>query len=64
MLTDSQHTCVRVSDLLYLLYIYIYIYHMRHWHALSHLLHFVRHEGRLATIGTTRVTRSMARAAN
>ena len=30
---------------------------MRHWHALSHLLHFVRHEGRLATIGRTRVTR-------
>ena len=46
------------------IYIYIYIYHMRHWHALSHLLHFVRHEGRLATIGRTRVTRSMARAAN
>ena len=27
---------------------------------LSHSLHFVRHEGRLATIGRTRLTRSMA----
>ena len=27
---------------------------------MSHSLHFVRHEGRLATIGRTRLTRSMA----
>ena len=25
------------------------IYNRKHWHALSHSLHFVRHEGRLAT---------------
>ena len=36
------------------------IYNRKHWHALSHSLHFVRHEGRLATIGRTRLTRSMA----
>ena len=36
------------------------IYNRKHLHALSHSLHFVRHEGRLATIGTTRLTRSMA----
>ena len=33
------------------------IYNRKHWHALSHSLHFVRHEGRLATIGRTRLTR-------
>ena len=32
----------------------------KHCHALSHSLHFVRHEGRLATIGRTGLTRSMA----
>ena len=26
------------------------IYNRKHWHALSHSLHFVRHEGRLVTI--------------
>ena len=36
------------------------IYNRKHWHALSHSLHFVRHEGSLATIGRTRLTRSMA----
>ena len=36
------------------------IYNRKHWHALSHSLHFVRHEGRLATIGRTRLTRSTA----
>ena len=36
------------------------IYNRKHWHALSHPLHFVRHEGRLATISRTRLTRSMA----
>ena len=38
----------------------ISIYNMKHRHALSHSLHFVRHEGRLATIGRTRLTRAMA----
>ena len=38
----------------------ISIYNRKHWHALSHSLHFVRHEGRLATIGGTRLTRAMA----
>ena len=38
----------------------ISIYNRKHWHALSHSLHFVRHEGRLATIGSTRLTRFMA----
>ena len=38
----------------------ISIYNRKHWHALSHSLHFVRHEGRLATIGRTRLTRAMA----
>ena len=32
----------------------------KHWHAFSHSLHFVRQEGRLATIGRTRLTRSLA----
>ena len=36
------------------------IYDRKHWHALSHSLHFVRHEGRLATISSTQLTRSMA----
>ena len=36
------------------------IYNRKHWHALSHSLHFVRHEGRLAIIGRTWLTRSMA----
>ena len=36
------------------------IYNRKHWHALSHSLHFVRHKGRLATIGRTRLTCSMA----
>ena len=36
------------------------IYNRKHWHALSHSLQFVRHEGRLATIGGTRLTRAMA----
>ena len=36
------------------------IYNRKHWHALSHSLHFVRHEGRLATISRTRLTLSMA----
>ena len=36
------------------------IYNRKHWHALSHSLHFVRREGRLATVGRTRLTRSMA----
>ena len=35
-------------------------YNRKHWHALSHSLHFVRHEGRLATNGRTRPTRSVA----
>ena len=38
----------------------ISIYNRKHWHALSHSLHFVRHEGRLATIGSTRLTPFMA----
>ena len=38
----------------------ISVYNRKHWHALSHSLHFVRHEGRLATIGRTRLTRAMA----
>ena len=37
----------------------ISIYNMKHRHALSHSLHFVRHQGRLATIGRTRLTRTM-----
>ena len=37
----------------------ISIYNRKHWHALSHSLQFVRHEGRLATIGGTRLTRTM-----
>ena len=36
------------------------IYNRKHWHALSHSLHFVRHEGRLVTISGTRLTRAMA----
>ena len=36
------------------------IYNRKHWHALSHSLHFVRHEGRSVTISGTRLTRSMA----
>ena len=35
------------------------MYNRKHWHALSHSLHIVRHEGRLATNGRTRLTRSM-----
>ena len=35
------------------------IYNRKHWHALSHSLHFVRHEGRLVTISRTRLIRSM-----
>ena len=31
------------------------MYNRKHWHALSHSLHFVRHEGRLATNGRTRL---------
>ena len=36
------------------------IYNRKNWQALSHSPHFVRHEGSLATIGRTRLTRSMA----
>ena len=36
------------------------IYNRKHWHVLSRSLHFVRREGRLATVGRTRLTRSMA----
>ena len=36
------------------------IYNRKHWHALSHSLQFVRREGRLATVGRTRLTRSIA----
>ena len=38
----------------------ISIYSRKDWHALSHSLHFFRLEGRLPTIGGTRLTRSMA----
>ena len=38
----------------------ISIYNRKDWHALSHSLHFFRLEGRLPTIGGTRLTRSMA----
>ena len=36
------------------------IYNRKHWHAFSHSLHFVRHEGRLANISRTRLSRLMA----
>ena len=36
------------------------IYNRRHWHALSPSLHFVGHDGRLATISITRLSRLMA----
>ena len=36
------------------------IFNRKHCHASSHSIHFVRHEGRLAAIGRTQLTRSMA----
>ena len=37
------------------------IYNRKHWHALTHSLHFVRHEGRLATHPPSQASKSGSR---